>query len=181
MKLRNSALKRRNLAAHIFYVVSIAFLVITSGSFAYLVKQNPSSDIFKLIGILSFGVSAIALITTQFANVHKTQIQLAHTFHKNADGEGSIIIHNTSESDLSIISIYLEPWPIHNSVRQLLKIKSDDYIELKLSTHCVESASEDSKLSITTTVSQVKSNYFEAPKNIGEEKLAEELEKKNKD
>ncbi|MDW2082995.1 hypothetical protein PQE20_08765 [Vibrio harveyi] len=181
MKLRNSALRRRNLAAYIFYGVSIAFLILSSSLFLYFVVTSSNSEVFKLIGILSFGVSAIALITTQFANVHKTQIQLAHTFNKNTDGSGTIIIHNTSECDLSINAIYLEPWPLHNSVRQLLKIKSDDHIEIKLSEHCIKVVSENSKVSIATTVGEVNSCYFETPKKLGEEKIAELVEQKTKD
>lgn len=172
MKLKHSAMLRQFFAIKVFYGISVLFIMLTSGGLIWMLLKGPNTQFINLIAIFSCCVSCIALITTSAINTFKIQLQLAHTFHVNKDKTCTLIINNTSEVSISITSIYYHRWPIHNSVRQLLKIESGGYVEIQLPEQCLEAISETKEVSIETTLGNVQSQYFEASQRIGEEKLA---------
>lgn len=173
MKLKHSALKRSIFATRIFFGLSIVFVIFVSIALGIIINQNPSNDNFKLFSVVSMGLSAIALVTAQFANINKTAQQLAHSYHKSENGCSTLIIHNTSEVEIHITSIYLHRWPLHNSARKLIKIESNTCIEIALLDRHLDGDFVDYSLHITSTLGKVNSKYFE-PKNLyGDEIVAE--------
>ncbi|MFV8463003.1 hypothetical protein ACNO7T_17750 [Vibrio campbellii] len=173
MNLKHSALKRSIFATRVFFGFTIAFVIFVSIALGIIIYKNPSNDNFKLFSVVSMGLSSIALVTAQFANINKTAQQLAHSYHKSKSGCSTLIIHNTSEVDINITSIYLHRWPLHNSTRKLIKIESNTCIEISLLDRHLDGDFVDYSLHVTSTLGKVNSTYFE-PKNLyGDEMIAE--------
>ncbi|CAK3154568.1 hypothetical protein VCRA2127O344_170031 [Vibrio crassostreae] len=148
------------------------------------ITQAKSSDPIRFFSVISFVISTATLIITNFFRRNEAEILTAHTFYYQEDGSGSLIIHNTSEQGLSIISLYLGMRPIHNSARTLLSIESNKSIEVILTKSQLKGIEErTSKLLITTTVETIESKFFERPKRFGDGEILATIkeEKKVKD
>jgi preprotein translocase subunit SecG len=148
------------------------------------ITQAKSSDPIRFFSVISFVISTITLIITNFYRKNEAKTLTAHTFYYQDNGSGSLVIHNTSEQALSIISLYLGMRPIHNSARTLLNIDSNKSIEVALTKSQLEGIKEStSKLLITTTIETIESKFFERPKRFGGDEILaiikEEEEVKN--
>ncbi|WCE29953.1 hypothetical protein [Vibrio sp. SCSIO 43137] len=176
MKLSHSALKRSNLAAQIYFYLSTGFIIAVCIYFIYLFNNSEKKLDFSFIfSLMSLSVASIALITSSFFQVNKSKAEVAHTFSKNADQSVSLIIHNTSQQDLNIHTIYFHQWFLHESIRELVTIKSNEYIEIALTKHQASNYKISHNLVLTTTIKKINSKYFKQELGSGGEEIAKIL------
>ncbi|WP_099609064.1 hypothetical protein [Vibrio coralliilyticus] len=162
MKLNHSAIKRNVYAANMYFKLTVGYVMLVSmGMFYIFFVKDLGENAFKIFSALSFTTSAIALMTTSYANAAKSEHSAAHTISKYEDGATSLIIYNTCEQDLNIHTIFYHQWYLHESFKQLIKIKSNDYVEIKLTENQASSKDHDYKLTLGTTVETIPSQYFE--------------------
>ncbi|TKF04948.1 hypothetical protein [Vibrio kanaloae] len=146
------------------------------------ITQAKSSDPIRFFSVISFVISTFTLIITNFFRKNEAETLTAHTFYYQDNGSGSLVIHNTSEQDLSIISLYLGMRPIHNSARTLLSIDSNKSIEVVLTKSQLDGIEEStSKLLITTTIETIESKFFERPKRFGSEEVLAIIKKEEEE
>ncbi|EMA2438118.1 TPA: hypothetical protein KDY52_004427 [Vibrio parahaemolyticus] len=140
--------------------------------------NGKGSDPLRFISIVSFAISAITLFITNFIRLNASTSRVVHTYYHDVHGSSRLVIHNTSEHDLSVIGIYLDGRTVHNSARVLLHIEENKSIELLLKdSHLRALQKENPELLLTTTSEQIKSYFFKRPNRFGKaEVIADEID-----
>lgn len=183
MKTSFSPLKLKKLFSSLSFGLVIFTVFGISALMGWKLWHSSDGDkYFKFFSALSFTISTITLLITSYNRKNELVLKTIHTFYTNVDGSGSVLIHNTSDQSLYISGIYFHSWPLHNSERKLLNIKSNESIEVSLDRYQMRTISPESELEIRTTICSFKSNYFERSNRFGSTEIeAKLIEQKKED